>query len=122
MPGMCETFSANFSVSASITAGSGPSSDTKIGWLPSVASMPGIGLRAWRIAFSTSFWLRFRSCGLVSWIDRLAELRLPLPVSPMVVEIMRISGIVLIASSTWTSFSLPRGRLVPTGSSTLSWM
>ncbi len=122
MPRMCDTFSANLSVSASITSGSGPSSETKIGWLPSVTSMPGIGFSSVRIAFSTSRWLRLRSCGLVSWIDSSAELRLPLPVSPIEVEIMRISGSVRIASSTWRSLSLPRPRLVPTGSVTLRRM
>jgi hypothetical protein len=90
------------------TAGSGPSSETKIGRLPSVTSIPGIGSSALRIAFSTSRWLSFLSCGLTSWSDRTAELRRPLPVSPMVVETIRISFILRTTSSTWSSLSLPR--------------
>ncbi len=122
MPRTFDTLSCSLSTSASRTTGSGPSSETKIGWLPSVTSMPGIGAIAVRIFFSTSRWLSFLSCGLTSWSERIAELRSPLPVSPMVVETMRISGILLTTSSTWTSLSLLRLRLVPTGSVTFMRM
>jgi hypothetical protein len=90
--------------------------------LPSETLMPGIGFSAVRKAFSTCFWLRLRSLGLVSWMLSCAEVAKPLPVSPTVVETMRISGKVATTSSTWRSLSLPRERLVPTGSSTFIWM
>ena len=90
--------------------------------MPSETLIPGIGFSAVRSAFSTCFWLRLRSLGLVSWMLSWAELRKPLPVSPTVVETIRISGNVATISSTWRSLSLPRVRLVPTGSSTFIWM
>jgi len=46
MPRTCETFSASLSVSASMTSGSGPRSEMKIGVLPIVTSIPGIGFRS----------------------------------------------------------------------------
>ena len=87
-----------------------------------MTSIPGIGSSALRIAFSTSRWFSFRSCGLTSWSERTAELRRPLPVSPMVVETIRISFILRTTSSTCSSLSLPRCRLVPTGSVTFMRM
>ena len=80
--------------------------------------MPGIGFSAAAQRFlELASACVLRSCGLTSWMPSVAELRMPLPVSPIVVDAIRTSGIARTSSSTCAHFSLPRCRLVPTGRS-----
>ena len=122
MPLIFEMRSLSASTSRSSTAGSGPSSEMKIGRWPSDTSAPGIGASPARIASSTCFCERWRWCGFNSWIVRSPLLRAPLPVSPTLVEIIRTSGIARTTASTCRIFSLPRSRLVPTGMRTFMRM